>query len=57
VSVVVDEFEVVPAQEDEREAPSAAAETQPEKSKATARDEIERTLRMRAERAARLEAD
>jgi hypothetical protein len=57
VSVVVDEFEVVPAPERRPEAGPAPASRAPEPPKAPLPQEIEHTLKLRAERAARLEAD
>ena len=57
MSVVVDEFEVVPAPERRPEAGPAPASRAPEPPKAPLPQEIEHTLKLRAERAARLEAD
>jgi hypothetical protein len=56
VSVVVDEFEVVPAPERRPDAGPAPLSKPPEQ-KAPLGQEIEHALKLRAERAARLEAD
>jgi hypothetical protein len=55
MSVVVNEFEVVPTPADRERGAEAAAPEQPERKKPL-RDEVEHTLRMRAERRKRLEA-
>jgi hypothetical protein len=57
VSVVVDEFEVVPAPERRPDAGPAPASKPPEPPKHPLPQEIEHTLKLRAERRARLEAD
>jgi hypothetical protein len=57
VSVVVDEFEVVPAPERRPEPGPAPAAKPPEQPKPPLGQEIEHALKLRAERAARLEAD
>jgi hypothetical protein len=56
VPVVVNEFEVVPAAEESPAPPRPAEERQPSTPPPSFHEEIERTLRMRAERRARLEA-
>lgn len=56
MAVVVNEFEVVPAAQETPAAPRAAEERQPSTPPPSFREEIERTLRTRAERSARLEA-
>jgi hypothetical protein len=57
VSVVVDEFEIVPAPERRPDAGPAPASKSPEQPKTPMAQEVEHTLRLRAERKARLEAD
>jgi hypothetical protein len=57
MSVVIDEFEVVPAPEGGREEPTAPEERRQEEKKRSADAELERLLKLRAERTARLEAD
>lgn len=56
MAVVVDEFEVVPTAEETPPAPRPAEERRPAEPPPSFHDEIERTLRTRAERRARLEA-
>jgi hypothetical protein len=56
MSVVVNEFEVVPAPE-RRPEPPAAPEGKAQEPRTPVAQEVERTLKLRAERAARLEAD
>jgi hypothetical protein len=55
MAVVVNEFEVVPAGE-ERPPTPRAEERPPAETPPSLHEEIERTIRRRAERAARLEA-
>jgi hypothetical protein len=56
MAVVVNEFEVVPAGEERPAAPRATEQREPETTPPSLHEEIERTVRRRAERAARLEA-
>jgi hypothetical protein len=56
MAVVVNEFEVVPAAEETPPAPRPAEERRPAAPPQSLHEEIERTLRTRAERRARLEA-
>jgi len=56
MAVVVNEFEVVPAADETAPAPAPAEERRPSAPPQSYHDEIERMLRTRAERKARLEA-
>lgn len=56
MAVVVNEFEVVPAAEETAPAARPEDERRPSTPPPSFHEEIERTLRMRAERRARLEA-
>jgi hypothetical protein len=56
MAIVVNEFEVVPAGEQRPPAPRPAEERPPAGPPPSLHEEVERTIRRRAERAARLEA-